>query len=285
MDQEYRDEFVTINDCKLHYQDWGDPAAPAILMVHGLTQHSHSFDAVARQLHGRYRCISLDIRGRGQSGWSGGDTYKHGEYLADITALMASLGIARWHYMGTSMGGQIGMMLAAGSPQPFQSLMLNDIGPEIDPVGATRIGAYVKTVPAAFPDSGACIDWAVQQYPWFQGISREEVWDALQWGVREQDDGQWSFRFDPAIIQAAPTDPALLQKAAGMMWKGLKALDDLACPMLLVRGVDTDILHETVATRMENELAHLLRVDVAGIGHAPTLAEPAVRDAFERFYP
>ncbi|MBI3993055.1 MAG: alpha/beta hydrolase [Candidatus Lambdaproteobacteria bacterium] len=278
----YTDAFATLNGCRLHYQDWGRRDAPAILMVHGLTQQSHTFDAVSEQLHGRYRCIALDVRGRGDSAWSGGATYNHRTYVQDVTALLAELGIARFHYMGTSMGGQIGMLLAAQQPAPFLSLTLNDIGPDINPAGALRIGAYVKTVPMSFADFDACIDWAIAQYPWFRGVPRAAVGAAVKWAVQQRDGGGYRFRFDPAIVQGAPTDPALLQKAAAAMWTGLKALP---CPVLLVRGAESDILHLDTAAAMARAQPRLIRVDVPGMGHAPTLAEPVVRAALERFFP
>ncbi len=282
MPSPYTDEFATVNGCRLHYQDWGARDTSAILMVHGLTQHSHTFDAVAQQFHGRYRCIALDIRGRGESAWSGGKTYNHREYVKDVIALMAQLEVPRWHYIGTSMGGQIGMLIAAQRPQVFLSLVLNDIGPEIDPAGAQRIGAYVKAVPASFPDFEACIDWAIAQYPWFQGLPRDAVANAVKWAVREREQGGWRFRFDPAIVDGAPTDPAALRKAGVAMWAGLKALQ---CPVLLVRGMQSDVLHPDTAAAMGREQPRLTQVDVPGMGHAPTLAEPVVRAALDKFFP
>jgi len=278
----YKDVFVTVNGCRLHIQDWGRGDAPPILMVHGLTQQSHTFDAAAEQLHGRYRCIALDVRGRGESAWSGGPTYNHRTYVQDVTALLAALGLSRWHYMGTSMGGQIGLLLAEQNPASFLSLALNDIGPDINPAGALRIGAYVKTVPTSFADFDACIDWAIAQYPWFQGVPREAVGAAVQWAVQKRAGGGYRFRFDPAIIQGAPTDPELLKKAASAMWSGLRSLQ---CPVLLVRGAESDILHADTAAAMVHDQPRLTRVDVPGMGHAPTLAEPIVRKALERFYP
>lgn len=285
MTSHYTDEFAQINGCRLHYQDWGDKGADVNLMVHGLTQQSHTFDAVANRIHSRTRCIALDVRGRGQSDWSGGETYAHRQYIEDIVELMAELKISRWHYMGTSMGGQIGMMLAAKQPDKFLSMVINDIGPEINPVGAQRIGAYVKAVPTSFPDFDACVDWSIKQYPWLQGIPRDAVKDSVQWAViengGERDKAGWRFRFDPAIIQGAPTDPGILKKASGKMWDGLKALQ---CPVLLVRGADTDILHEDVARAMVREQSRLTRVDVPGMGHAPTMSEPVVQEALDSFY-
>ena len=278
----YTDAFAMINGCRLHYQDWGRRDAPALVMLHGLTQQSHTFDAVAEQLHGRYRCIALDVRGRGESAWSGGPTYNHRTYVQDVTALLAELGLSRWHYMGTSMGGQIGMLLAAQRPAAFLSLTLNDIGPDINPAGALRIGAYVKTVPTSFADFDACIDWAIAQYPWFQGVPREAVGAAVKWAVQERAGGGHRFRFDPAIVQGAPTDPEALKQAASSMWSGLKALQ---CPVLLVRGAESDVLHPDTAAAMVHDQPRLALVEVPGMGHAPTLAEPVVRAALERFYP
>lgn len=281
MSAPYRDEFRTVNGCRLHYQDWGDLDAPVLLMVHGLSQQSHTFDAVAERLHARFRCIALDVRGRGESEWADPRTYNHRTYVEDILGLMQALDVPRWHYMGTSMGGQIAMMAAARRPEVFTSVVLNDIGPELDPRGGARITQYMQTVPKSFPDFDAALDWAVAQYPWLQGVPRKTVAGSVRWAVREADDGTWRFRFDPAIIQNAPADPAMLKKAAEIMWQGLEALRG---PVLLVRGVDTDVLAADTAARMAQVQPRLTRVDVPGIGHAPTLAEPVVLEALDGFY-
>ena len=146
----YTDEWTTINDVRLHWQDWGDKGAPVLLMLHGLTQQSHTFDAVAERFAGRYRCIALDVRGRGESGWAPPETYALPQYVADLVAFLDRCEIAAAHVLGTSMGGLCGLSLGAVAPGRLASLALNDIGPVIDPAGSARIAAYTATVPESF---------------------------------------------------------------------------------------------------------------------------------------
>ena len=148
-----------LNGVWLHFQDWpgrregaGGEAAGAetVLLLHGLTQQSHAFDAVAARLARRHRCLALDLRGRGESGWAAG-TYAIPQYVADVLALLDALGLDAVHVLGTSLGGLVGLSLARAAPDRLRSLALNDIGPEIDPRGAARVAAYAAARPGALP--------------------------------------------------------------------------------------------------------------------------------------
>src|SRR5262245_2815688 len=237
----YVDEWRLINGVRLHFQDW--PAAEVagnetILLLHGLTQQSHAFDPVAAQLCRRHRCVAADFRGRGESGWAPG-TYTIPQYVADVLALLDALGLSAVHVLGTSLGGLVGLALAAHAPDRLRSLTLNDIGPDIDPRGAARVAAYAATVPERFPDLTAATGWAVEQYPWLQKLPAETLADAIRWAVRRAPEGGWRFKFDPAIGRA-PRPTAEAARAASLAWWA--SLDALRCPVLLTRGAESDIL-------------------------------------------
>lgn len=277
----YADHWVTINGVRLHYQEWGRPDAPALLLLHGLTQQSHTFDGMAARLAGRYRILALDARGRGESEWAPPETYTIPQYVADARAFLAALGLGTVHLFGISLGGLVGLSLAAEAPDALLSLGLNDIGPEIDPSGAARIARSTAAVPERLPSFDAALDWALEQYPWLAGMDRARAADAVRWAVREEPGGGWRFKFDPAIGRARrPTDEARAG-AARRWWEALAAL---RCPLLLIRGAESDVLAAGTAAEMQRRQPRLLHADVPGVGHAPTLEEPAAVAALERFY-
>src|SRR5262245_52732162 len=237
----YVDEWRLINGVRLHFQDW--PAAEVagnetILLLHGLTQQSHEFEQVAAQLCRRHRCVAADFRGRGESGWAPG-TYTIPQYVADVLALLDALGLGAVHLLGTSLGGLVGLALAAEAPDRLRSLALNDIGPDIDPRGAARVAAYAASVPERFADLAAAIEWAVEQYPWLRTLPATTLTDAIRWAVRSGPDGGWRFKFDPTIGEM-PRPTAEEARAASLArWA---SLDALRCPVLLIRGAESDIL-------------------------------------------
>jgi pimeloyl-ACP methyl ester carboxylesterase len=279
----YTDEWLRVEGVWLHYQDWpaGDSArAETVLLLHGLTQQSHAFDGAAARLARRHRCLALDLRGRGESSWAPG-TYTIPQYVLDVTALLDRLELDAVHLLGTSLGGLVGLALAGAAPARLRSLCLNDIGPDIDPRGAARVAAYASTVPERFPDLDDAVAWAIEQYPWLAGRPSEAVADAVRWAVRRQPDGQWRLKFDPEIGRAPRPAPEAARTASRAWWAALEAL---RCPVLLVRGGESDILSPETAATMEARQPRLVRVDVPGVGHAPTLTEPVVVDALDAFY-
>ncbi len=276
----YRDEWMSINGVRLHWQDWGAPEAPAVLMLHGLTQQSHTFDHVAERISARYRCIVLDLRGRGESEWAAPETYTIPHYVQDAVKLLDELTLPAVHILGTSLGGLCGLSLGAFHPQRVLSLALNDIGPEIDPAGAKRIATYTATVPGRFPNFEAAVDWARERYLWLRRLPRAEVEVGLRWAVRERDGG-WSFKFDPAIGRTPPPTAEVMKSAGEIWWNTLASL---RCPILLVRGADSDVLSRATADEMERRQPALVRVEVPDMGHAPMLSELAALAALDRFY-
>jgi pimeloyl-ACP methyl ester carboxylesterase len=276
----YRDEWMSVNGVRLHWQDWGAREAPAILMLHGLTQQSHTFDHVAERLSTRYRCIALDLRGRGESEWAAAKTYTIPHYVDDTVKLLDELALPAVHVLGTSLGGLCGLSLGAFHPQRVLSLALNDIGPEIDPAGAKRIAMYTATVPGSFPNFEAAVDWARERYLWLRRLPRPEVEAGLRWAVREGDGG-WCFKFDPALGTTPPPSAEVMRSAGEIWWNTLASL---RCPILLVRGADSDVLSRATADEMERRQPALVRIEVPDMGHAPMLSELAALAALDRFY-
>jgi pimeloyl-ACP methyl ester carboxylesterase len=285
----YTDEWRRLNGVWLHFQDWPalrseprgvDDAPEAVLLLHGLTQQSHAFDAVAGRLTRRHRCVALDFRGRGESEWAEG-TYTIPQYVADVLALLDALALGAVHVVGTSLGGLVGLSLARVAPDRLRSLVLNDIGPEIDPRGAARIAAYTGSVPDRFPDLDAAASWSLAQYAWLMGLPAESVAEAIRWALRRSPSGGWRLKFDPAIGRTARPAPETARAASQAWWAALEAFRS---PLLAVRGAESDILSRDTAAAMAARQPRLRRVEVDGVGHAPTLSEPEVVAALDAFY-
>lgn len=277
----YTDEFLTLNGLRFHYQDWGNPSAPPLLMVHGLTRNGHAFDQVAERLREKFRCLAVDVRGRGQSDWGEPADYHNPQYVQDISALLRELGLERVHWLGTSMGGLIAMTLAAERPQLFESLVLNDIGPDLAKSGGKRIERFIAGLPQSFSSWEACIDFEAERYPWIRDFSKAELEEAYRWYVRQREDGSWVFHFDPRVLGGRASSVERFRQARENHWKGLKAL---RCPTLLVRGAESDLLARETVEEMRRVQPKMEFVEVPGVGHAPSLGEPEAAAALDEFY-
>lgn len=262
------------------YAGVGGPARLPVICIHGLTRNSRDFEDVAPAIAatGR-RVLSLDVRGRGRSAYDPNPTnYNPAVYAGDVVALMHEAGLARAVFLGTSMGGLITTTLATLRPDLVAGAILNDIGPEIATEGLTRIGSYVGT-------GGPAASWteAAERTAAINGSAHPQL-TAADWerfarrGWREAAPGQVVLDYDPAIAQAFATAPTGAPQASPDLWPLFMALA-LNRPLLLVRGGASDLLAQSTADRMQTLAPHMRRVDIPGIGHAPTLDEPAARQA------
>ena len=279
---EYTGRFIDLNGCRHHYLDWGNPEAPPLLMVHGLTQHGHSFDGVARRMRARYHCIALDVRGRGESDWASQDTYGYETYARDVAALLEALEIPAAHYLGTSMGGLIAMTLAIGAPEKFLSLAMNDIGPHLGRVGMERIGSYTKDLPAQFKSLDAYLDQRlIPAFPWLAQRPRGPLLKAAQWTVKPDGGGGYRLRYDPLVTAGVGADAEGLAAFETLLWKGF---GNLSCPILLIRGAESMLLEPGTVEEMRAAQPKLEVASVPGVGHAPSLDEPEAREALAAFF-
>jgi pimeloyl-ACP methyl ester carboxylesterase len=255
------------------YKEWGDPDNTRVLVcVHGVTRVSDDFDQLARALCGHYRVVCPDVAGRGRSEpLRDPGLYAVPQYVADLVTLIARVtanddeGAVDW--FGTSMGGLIGMMLASLDATPVRKLVLNDIGPVLDPVAMARIGDYIGQ-DLRFPsfDEGAAF---VRTVSLSFGQHSEDEWRKLAGDVlRQAGDGSWVRHYDLALAQpfCAITPQAAKEVEAGL-WE---AYDRIRCPTLLVRGAQSDLLSRETALQMTARGPQPRLVEIPGVGHAPT---------------
>ncbi len=257
----------------------GDPARAPVLCLPGLTRNGRDFADLAAVIAPGRRVICPDMRGRGRSAWASDPaTYTPLHYLADVEALLADLAIARFVAIGTSLGGLLTMLLAGANPARLTGAVLNDIGPEIAPGGLARIRGYVGT-PAHFADwsaAGAALAAAQGDiYPDYAAADWERLARRI---MRAADSGAIVFDYDPAIAIPLATDEGA--SPAPDLWPLFDAL--AAVPLTVVRGGTSDILTETTTARMQARHPALDLITIPGVGHAPTLDEPAARAAIAR---
>lgn len=266
---------------RMAYWEWGDPANPRVLVcVHGLSRQGRDFDTLARDLAGTWRVVCPDVVGRGQSDRLADPMgYAIPAYVADMVTLVARLGVERVDWLGTSMGGLIGLGLASLPGSPVQKLVLNDVGPAIRPEALARIGTYLGQ-PAHWKtlDEAADALWQISQG---FGPHTREQWLELTKPQLVPDGDGFKPHYDPAIaVPFRAITPEIAAAGEAALWAGY---DRLAIPVLLIRGAESDLLSAETAHAMTQRGPKARLVEFAGVGHAPMLVQPEQRQAVKDF--
>ncbi|MCK6433537.1 MAG: alpha/beta hydrolase [Aquabacterium sp.] len=266
---------------RMAYWEWGDPLNERVLVcVHGLARQGRDFDTLAQALCGHYRVVCPDVVGRGQSDWLADPMgYAIPTYVADMVTLLARLDAAQVDWVGTSMGGLIGLGLAALPGSPVRKLVLNDVGPTIEPEALQRIGTYLGLpVHWATLDEAADALWVISQG---FGPHTREQWLALTRPQLKPDGDGYKPHYDPGIaVPFRLITPELAQAGEAMLWH---SWDALRIPVLLLRGAQSDLLSAGTAQAMTQRGPRARLVEFAGVGHAPMLVQPDQVDAVRSF--
>jgi pimeloyl-ACP methyl ester carboxylesterase len=251
---------------RMAYLEWGSRDSPQVLVcVHGLTRCARDFDFLARRLALHYRVVCPDVPGRGDSDWLRHPLeYQVPVYLNDMVTLIARLDVETVHWVGTSLGGLIGMALAALPGSPVTKLVLNDVGPVLTASSLARIGAYVgKWPPLPTIEAAEAYVRAVSA-PF--GSHTDAEWRFLtEHVVRKNQDGSLRMHYDPALAVAFSARPADKDIE---LWT---VYDAIRCPTLVLRGEQSDVLLPETATTMAARRPEVKVVEIANVGHAPTL--------------
>jgi pimeloyl-ACP methyl ester carboxylesterase len=251
---------------RIAYLEWGDPANPDVLVcVHGLTRCARDFDNLARALCDRYRVVCPDVAGRGDSDWLADPMlYAIPQYVSDMVTLIAQLNVERVHWVGTSMGGLIGLALAGLKGSPVAKLVLNEAGPVIAKAALQRIGQYVGAAPT-FPTVEAA-EQLIRAIAAPFGPHSDDEWRFLTEVVlRKNVDGSYRLHYDPAIAEPFRRQMSEKDMEAWPIW------DAIRCPTLVIRGAQSDLLSRETAEAMTRRGPKAKLVELPGIGHAPTL--------------
>jgi pimeloyl-ACP methyl ester carboxylesterase len=249
---------------RIAYYEWGDVANPRVVVcVHGLTRNGRDFDYLAQTLAPQFRVLCPDVAGRGSSEWlSHKADYGYPLYLSDMAALIARTGAERVDWVGTSMGGLIGMMLAAQPGSPIRRLLVNDVGPFIPKAALERLAAYVGKAPrfATLDEFERYLRTVMAPF----GPLTDQQWRHLaEHSSRHYDDGSFGMGYDPAIGDAFAGE--LRDVVLWPVW------DAISCATLVLRGKESDLLMPGTAEEMTRRGPKARLVEFDRIGHAPAL--------------
>jgi len=254
----FTERTVKVNGISLHYLDWGPADAPPVVLLHGITGHARVWDHLAEHLVPRRRVLALDQRGHGDSDPAPDDDYRVAPMADDVAAFAGSLRLDRFALLGHSMGGRIAIQYAAAHAARLERLVIVDIGPDIANAGRARIGTAMAATPERFATPG-------QAFAWVRAGNARSTERSLQLridhGLRPTADGGFTWKYDRGIRDAIRSgqwrDPIDLWSAWGM----------IACPTLIIRGADSDVLSAGTAQRMTDMCAAAQLVEVAEAGH------------------
>jgi pimeloyl-ACP methyl ester carboxylesterase len=258
--------YVAAGPHEIHVTAWGNAQNPAVVMWHGLARTGRDFDEAAAALAERYFVLCPDTLGRGLSSWARDVAvdYSYASFGRHALAVLDHFGIATTRWVGTSMGGLLGVTLAAGPLKGrISHLAVNDIGPAIPQAASSRIAEYVGN-PPVFRHASELEGWLRRNYAPF-GVNTDAFWRRMtDTSCRRLDDGGVTVHYDPQIVTQFT-----LHKADLDCWP---AWDGVDCPTLLIRGANSDVLPAEVAREMLERGPRPKFVEIADVGHAPTFA-------------
>ncbi|CAN5363150.1 alpha/beta hydrolase [soil metagenome] len=262
----------------LNFLEWGDASNRNVLFcAHGFSRNSHDFDRVAESLHRDYRIICPDYPGRGKSGWLRAEAYSYQTTVAASLALLRHLEIDKVDWLGTSMGGVIGIMIGAQPESPIQKLVLNDVGPYFSKEALRSVAEYTGN-DERFKDLAQAELHLRELYAAFGELPDAEWEHITRHAVSLRDDGTFGLAYDPNIAAVAKQYIDVLQDVE--IWPLFEAV---ACPVLVMRGAISQVLSAEVVEQMKLRGKRVKAVEIPGVGHAPALrvaSELAILKAF-----
>ena len=249
---------------RMAYTEWGDHHNPRVLVcVHGLTRNGRDFDALAESMSAHYRVICPDVVGRGRSSRLRDPAgYGIPQYVADMVTLIARLGVEHVDWVGTSMGGLIGMGLAAQEGTPIRRMLLNDVGPLITVDSLKRIATYVGTDPT-WPTFAEALAYVKLISAPFGPLTEAQWWHLTETSVAQRSDGSWGFLYDPQI--ATPFKATFTDQDINL-WP---VYGQIKCPTMVVRGAESDLLPRETWQQMGDYGPRAKLAEIPGVGHAP----------------
>ncbi len=256
---------------RMAYHAWGNPSNPRVLLcVHGLTRRGSDFKTLAESMCNDYYVVCPDVVGRGDSDrLSNPMQYAVPQYVADIAQLVKSLGVSQVNWLGTSMGGLIGMVYAAMPNSPICRMLINDVGPKIEPEAIKRLGSYVGQ-PFSFASRADALERLNQICASF-GEHAPDEWETYNGPMLIERNGLWIMHYDPDIaVPFASVNPIMAKAGEMAMWHAFKQIH---IPMLIVRGAQSDLLSAATVAEMckVNPYAH--SIEIPNVGHAPAFVK------------
>jgi cobalt-zinc-cadmium efflux system protein len=254
------------------YHAWGNPGNPKVLLcVHGLTRRGSDFKTLAQAMSHEYYVVCPDVVGRGDSDHLKNPMlYAVPQYVADIAGLIKQLDTTQVDWFGTSMGGLIGMVYASMPNNPIRRMLINDVGPRIEPEAIKRLGSYVGQA-FAFANRADALQRLNEICASF-GAHTPEEWEIYNGPMLVQKDGLWVMHYDPDIaVPFASVNPIMAKAGEMAMWHAFKQIH---IPMLIVRGGDSDLLSAKTVAEMCRVNPYVRSIEIPEVGHAPAFVKP-----------
>lgn len=279
--QKYYKALSPLGFHRVAYLEWGDPDSQKVIVcVHGLSMNSRSFDFLAQALQKNYRVICPDLVGRGLSDQTHNEmTYNLNQYTSDMTALIARLDVESVDWLGSSLGGLIGMIMASMPNSPIKRLILNDVGIRIAAAGVKRILDFSELSTSFKTLEEARENLKIRCSSFIASLTPEQFDHLAKYSIKMDANNLYTFHYDPLIFEGArkTTD-----KDADLspLWKNIKA------PTMLIHGMDSDLLLPETVAEMQKLRPDMALFEVPGVGHLPLLMSDeqikAVKDWLEK---
>ncbi len=253
-----KDKTVNVNGINLHYLDWGNEGKPKLLLLHGLRGHCHSWDDVSAEFTKDYHILALDQRGRGESDWAPGGDYSSQSFVADLEGFCKAVGFDKFTLIGHSMGGRNSMAFAGNNADKLENLVIVDIGPDLDPRGSGRITQELIDVPEEFDSFEDVYTYQSKQNRF---CSEPVLRRRLTYATKELSNGKFGWRYDLQIREQRRNNTGSKQPDLWINLPGIK------CPVLVVRGSETDTLGLETAEKMVEVLPNGKLVHVEKAAH------------------
>ncbi len=256
---------------RMAYHAWGDPSNPKVLLcVHGLTRRGSDFNTLAQAMSKDYYVVCPDVVGRGDSDrLQNPMMYAVPQYVADMASLVKHLGVAHVDWLGTSMGGLIGMVYASMPNSPIRRMLINDVGPRIEPEAIKRLGSYVGQT-FSFANRADALERLNAICASF-GEHTPQEWEIYNGPMLIQKNGLWEMHYDPDIsVPFASVNPIMAKAGEMAMWHAFKQIH---IPMLIVRGGNSDLLSAKTVAEMCKVNPYARSIEIPNVGHAPAFVK------------
>ena len=256
---------------RMAYHAWGDPSNPKVLLcVHGLTRRGSDFNTLAQAMSKDYYVVCPDVVGRGDSDrLQNPMMYAVPQYVADMASLVKHLGVAHVDWLGTSMGGLIGMVYASMPSSPIRRMLINDVGPRIEPEAIKRLGSYVGQT-FSFTNRADALERLNAICASF-GEHTPQEWEIYNGPMLIQKNGLWEMHYDPDIsVPFASVNPIMAKAGEMAMWHAFKQIH---IPMLIVRGGNSDLLSAKTVAEMCKVNPYARSIEIPNVGHAPAFVK------------
>jgi pimeloyl-ACP methyl ester carboxylesterase len=256
----YLERDAVVGNLKLHYQEWGNSSAPAILMLHGFGVSGHMFDEFAERMQDQYRLIAIDQRGHGDSDWSEEGDYTRQAFVADVEGFAAALGLERFILMGHSMGGLNAVAYTVKNPSRVRALVLVDVGPESSKEGVDNIVRFTRG-----PDELEFEEFVEMAHRFNPRRTLDNIRERMRHRLKPLESGKWTWKFDKRFREGREELRVGSELSNDDTWQLFRSIQ---APALLVRGAESDVLTAEVADRVVAEMPRARLVVVPSAGHS-----------------